>query len=89
MCVQGTPQYVMMELPTPAAVRRVVIRFQGGFAGKECVLKSGDSEGDLKVVQQFYPQDNNSLQVSINYYWMCMCLPFYVGVCAGKGSSYL
>lgn len=54
----------MIELPTGAAVERLEIRFQGGFAGKECVLMAGDSESNLEELLNFYPQDNNSLQVS-------------------------
>lgn len=37
------------------------VRFQGGFAGQECVLLAGD---EMTEVARFYPEDSNSLQVS-------------------------
>ena len=52
-----------VELPSPAVAKRLELRFQGGFAGKECVLMAGDSEDSLTEVQCFYPEDTNSLQV--------------------------
>ena len=50
-----------------AVVRDLCLQFQGGFAGKECVVMSGKSEEDLKEILQFYPADTNSLQVSYSY----------------------
>ena len=61
---QGTPQHVTIELPAPVLAKRLELKFQGGFAGKECVLLAGDSEESLAEVQCFYPEDSNSLQVS-------------------------
>ncbi len=55
-----------VELPASALAKRLELRFQGGFAGKECVLLAGDSEDSLAEVQHFYPEDSNSLQVSLN-----------------------
>ena len=54
-----------VQLPAPAVVREVQIRFQGGFAGRECVLMAGDSETELVEIVQFYPKDRNSVQVSL------------------------
>ena len=54
-----------MQLPAPAVVREVQIRFQGGFAGQECVLMAGDSETELVEIGHFYPKDRNSVQVSL------------------------
>ena len=57
-----------VELPTPAVAMRLELRLQGGFAGKECVLLAGDSEAELVELQRFYPEDSNSLQVSLYLY---------------------
>lgn len=65
--LQGTPQHVTVELPSPALARRLELRFQGGFAGKECVLLAGESEDKLTEIQRFYPEDVNSNQVSFAF----------------------
>lgn len=54
-----------VELPAPATVHEVRLRFQGGFVGSECSLLAGDSEQELREVKRFYPEDDNSLQVSL------------------------
>lgn len=54
----------MVELPVPAVATRVELKFQGGFAGRECVLMAGVSEGKLEEIRRFYPEDINSNQVS-------------------------
>ena len=64
MYMQGAPQFVSVELPTPAVVEEIRVRFQGGFAGRECALMAGSSEAGLAEEGQFYPKDSNSLQVS-------------------------
>ena len=62
---QGTPQYVVIELPVAATVSSVHIRFQGGFASKECVLMTQyNTDSDWTELQDIYPEDSNSLQVS-------------------------
>ncbi len=61
---QGSTQYVTVELPAPATVCEVRVRFQGGFVGSECSLLAGESDRELKEVGRFYPEDINSLQVS-------------------------
>lgn len=53
-----------VELPSPAVAKRLELRFQGGFAGKECVLLAGNAEDKLTEIQRFYPEDINSNQVS-------------------------
>ena len=37
--------------------------FQGGFAGKECEIK-GFIDDSWKTITEFYPEDNNNLQIS-------------------------
>ena len=66
--MQGSPQHVTVELPIGAVVKRLELKFQGGFAGKECVLLGGDSEDTLTEIQRFYPEDINSNQVSLLNY---------------------
>ena len=55
-----------VELPAAALAKRIELKFQGGFAGRECVLLSGDSGEKLQEVQKFYPEDINSNQVSFH-----------------------
>ena len=54
----------MIKLPAAATVREVQVRFQGGFAGKECAIMAGNSDAELQEIGQFYPKDGNSVQVS-------------------------
>lgn len=61
--MQGIPQHITVELPWQAVVKRLEVKFQGGFAGKECVILGGDSEDTLAEMQRFYPEDINSNQV--------------------------
>ena len=65
--MQGAPQFVSIELPTKAVVEEIHVKFQGGFAGRECALMAGCSEARLEEVEQFYPKDSNSLQVSFSF----------------------
>lgn len=57
-----------LDLGRPAIARELCVRFQGGFAGKECLVMGGATEEDLKEIAQFYPTDSNSLQVSSSIY---------------------
>lgn len=62
---QGSHQQVTVELPFDAHVSRIEIKFQGGFAAREGVLLAGADIGSLKEIQKFYPNDDNTLQVSL------------------------
>ena len=73
--MQGVPQYVTLDLGRPAVTRELCVRFQGGFAGKECALMGGETEENLREIAQFYPTDSNSLQVS----WRVSMLECLVG----------
>ena len=57
-----------VDLGHLAVVRELQIQFQGGFAGRECELKAagrpGEEEEEDRELMQFFPSDNNSLQVS-------------------------
>lgn len=61
---QGSPQFITVELPSAASVSHLEVKFQGGFAAKEGELLAGDNLGAMKVIQKFYPSDDNTLQVS-------------------------
>ncbi|KAK3097992.1 hypothetical protein FSP39_015113 [Pinctada imbricata] len=61
---QGLPQWVHVELTQLSNVEEIKIRFQGGFAGKECWVESHDCEGTPTKIMDFYPEDINSLQIS-------------------------
>ena len=56
---------MVVELPASAIAQRLELKFQGGFVGKECALLAGDSESSLTELQRFFPEDVNSVQVSL------------------------
>ncbi|KAF8794928.1 Nuclear receptor 2C2-associated protein like [Argiope bruennichi] len=64
---QGSPQWVEVNFPQSVTVEEVQIQFQGGFAGKECWIEA-KSDGQLKRVSSIYPEDNNTLQISFNFF---------------------
>eukprot|EP00043_Microstomoeca_roanoka_P017753 m.186079 g.186079 ORF g.186079 m.186079 type:complete len:144 (-) comp16694_c5_seq3:1121-1552(-) len=57
---QGSPQFVELKLDQPQQVTRLKIMFQGGFAGKNCIL-SGKAAGEEEYTDlgHFYPDDVN------------------------------
>ena len=61
---QGSPQSILVELPSAASVHCVEIMFQGGFSAGEGVLLAGSNVSSLSEIQKFYPADDNKLQVS-------------------------
>uniref|UniRef100_A0A4X2MEL0 Nuclear receptor 2C2 associated protein n=1 Tax=Vombatus ursinus TaxID=29139 RepID=A0A4X2MEL0_VOMUR len=61
---QGSSQWVMLEFPQPVRVSQVQIQFQGGFASRQGRLEGGRKSESLEKIGDFYPQDNNSLQIS-------------------------
>lgn len=61
---KGSPQYIMMGFNVKVKVSTLAIQFQGGFAGKECKLEGGLDSKQLQHIQNFYPKDINSYQVS-------------------------
>jgi len=65
--IQGSPQWVQVEFETPVSLDAIHIQFQGGFAGRKCWLegKTSNTEGSrFGKLEDFYPEDINSLQVS-------------------------
>ena len=46
-------------------IDEIHIQFQGGFAGRDCQVEGLETqEIGYKTLMEFYPEDNNSLQVS-------------------------
>ncbi|KAJ8304029.1 hypothetical protein KUTeg_017612 [Tegillarca granosa] len=57
---QGSPQWVYIEFNKEVELNELHIRFQGGFAGKDCeVHGSSDGGTDLIKILDFYPEDKN------------------------------
>ncbi|XP_061593737.1 nuclear receptor 2C2-associated protein [Cololabis saira] len=59
---QGECQWVSLEFPGSVKVSEIKVQFQGGFSAKTCRLEGCPKEEDLKVLDCFYPEDDNSLQ---------------------------
>ena len=62
--MQGSFQFIIFEFKQPMLVEELHVKFQGGFAGKTCILQAGNSMEDLKDLATFYPEDISSKQVS-------------------------
>uniref|UniRef100_A0A3B4AKG7 Nuclear receptor 2C2-associated protein n=1 Tax=Periophthalmus magnuspinnatus TaxID=409849 RepID=A0A3B4AKG7_9GOBI len=60
---QGEYQWVSLEFPQSVKITEIKLQFQGGFAAKSCRLEGSHMDGEVKI-SQFYPEDDNSLQIS-------------------------
>lgn len=58
---QGSPQWISVEFDKLCTVREIQIKFQGGFAGRECFIE-GSTDGTFTKIVDFFPDDVNSLQ---------------------------
>ncbi|XP_019852300.1 PREDICTED: nuclear receptor 2C2-associated protein-like isoform X1 [Amphimedon queenslandica] len=59
----GSPQFVALEFPKPVSVRELRIRFQGGFAGRDCLFQIGGGRSqEMSKEISFHPKDSNNLQ---------------------------
>lgn len=63
ICYQGSPQWISLHLHKEETINTFHIQFQGGFVGRECHLEAGSEDGSLEIVEHFYPEDVNSLQM--------------------------
>ncbi|TWW57721.1 Nuclear receptor 2C2-associated protein TR4 orphan receptor-associated 16 kDa protein -like protein [Takifugu flavidus] len=63
---QGERQWVILEFPQSVKVSELRIQFQGGFSAGTCRLEGCQKEGDFNAMGQFYPEDNNCLQISFS-----------------------
>ncbi|KAL7855173.1 hypothetical protein SRHO_G00173630 [Serrasalmus rhombeus] len=61
---QGDQQWVLLEFPALVKVSELRLQFQGGFSGKSCKLEGCRKDANLEHIVDFYPEDNNSLQIS-------------------------
>ena len=63
---QGPSQWILVTLNKPAFVKRIELKFQGGFCSSKFQFESVTSVDSKKVfskINEFYPQDINSNQV--------------------------
>uniref|UniRef100_A0A4W6DAW4 Nuclear receptor 2C2-associated protein n=1 Tax=Lates calcarifer TaxID=8187 RepID=A0A4W6DAW4_LATCA len=61
---QGECQWVSLEFPQSVKLSELKVQFQGGFSAKTCRLEGCPKDGVFTVISHFYPEDNNSLQIS-------------------------
>ncbi|KAG8126917.1 hypothetical protein E2320_021941, partial [Naja naja] len=61
---QGATQWLTMEFPQTVQASQIQIQFQGGFASRKFILQGGQKGEALSTVAEFYPEDNNSPQIS-------------------------
>ncbi|KAM6963257.1 nuclear receptor 2C2-associated protein [Aplochiton taeniatus] len=60
---QGDFQWVSIDFPQPVKISELKVQFQGGFSGKTCRLEGSQKAGDFTKISDFYPEDDNSLQI--------------------------
>lgn len=61
---KGSPQWIEVNLDSLSNIEEIQIRFQGGFAGKDCCIQMTDENNANHHIMDFYPEDVNSLQIS-------------------------
>lgn len=61
---QGSSQWVILEFPQRICVSQLQIQFQGGFSSRRGHLEGSQGKEALTKIVDFYPEDNNSLQIS-------------------------
>lgn len=55
-------QWIMVSFKNPVKIKKVEIKFQGGFASSQVELELIKPDKSSTKVSQFYPEDINSLQ---------------------------
>jgi len=61
---QGSPQFIVLEFPSPVCPAELHVQFHGGFSGQSCHLEAeSDAAAGWTNIMKFYPQDSSSLQV--------------------------
>uniref|UniRef100_A0A8D2DBG6 Nuclear receptor 2C2 associated protein n=1 Tax=Sciurus vulgaris TaxID=55149 RepID=A0A8D2DBG6_SCIVU len=66
---QGPFQWVTLEFPQRICVSQLQIQFQGGFSSRRGRLEGSQGSEALHNIVDFYPEDNNSLQISCSGLW--------------------
>lgn len=61
---KGSPQWIEVNLDSLSNIEEIQVRFQGGFAGKDCCVQMTDENNEHHLIMDFYPEDVNSLQIS-------------------------
>merc|ERR1712086_483468 len=59
---QGSPQFVQIDFGRQVSPKQLLMTFQGGFAGKDCLLLGGGGAASLEKICAFYPDDVNTEQ---------------------------
>ena len=75
--LQGSPQWIQIDFPKAVIIKELSLQFQGGFAGKDCwieVKKNGNMEKSISI----HPEDNNSLQISFNNFYLLYFSLYYL-----------
>ncbi|CAI9169485.1 unnamed protein product [Rangifer tarandus platyrhynchus] len=67
---QGPSQWVTLEFPQCVCVSQLQIQFQGGFSSRQGRLEGSLGSEALSKIVDFYPEDNNSLQISCFSCWV-------------------
>ena len=60
---QGSPQFVQIDFGRRVRPKQLLMTFQGGFAGRDCLLLGGADASCLEKICGFYPDDVNTEQV--------------------------
>ncbi|XP_064620850.1 nuclear receptor 2C2-associated protein-like [Lineus longissimus] len=60
---QGSPQWIQVEFKVPVIIQELHLQFQGGFAGKDCIIEGAQSGEELTKLADFYPEDVNKTQI--------------------------
>ena len=60
---QGSPQFIVLEFPSPVCPAELQLQFHGGFSGQSCCLEAETDDVGWTDVMKFYPRDSSSLQV--------------------------
>ena len=64
--LQGSPQWITIDFEQSIIPVDLSIQFQGGFAGGDCWIEGKmDTGSTWEKIEHFYPEDKNSLQVSL------------------------
>nr|KAF6349533.1 nuclear receptor 2C2 associated protein [Myotis myotis] len=66
---QGPSQWVVLEFPQRIRVSQLQIQFQGGFSSRRGCLEGSQRSEALNKIVDFYPEDNNSIQISYRGFW--------------------
>nr|KAF6481291.1 nuclear receptor 2C2 associated protein [Molossus molossus] len=72
---QGPSQWVILEFPQRICVSQLQIQFQGGFSSRLGHLEGSQRNEALNKIVDFYPEDNNSIQISYRGLWGGVTFP--------------